>query len=479
MTLPAWMKRQQESAGGAPPLPVPKRRRSRSPPSRRPPYPPAQRPRRGPLGGDGYDSDASDVPRFMTRPRRNNFSRDPAPPPGAPPAGGGGGGFARPPMGLAANMQQTRQARRLYVASLPPGCNDAELTEFFVRCLSEGIGPEHANGVVHVYVKPNGAFAFVELRTMELASACLALDGIGFRGSSLKVQRPKDYNEAASPRPAGPPLTLELSRLGVVSSSVPDSAHKIFIGGLPYHLQEPEVQSLLQAFGPLRGFHLVRERGAGPTANSKGYAFAEYVDHSITHQAIAGLHGMQLGEKALTVRLAKTAASHAAGPPAPAAPAPAAPARQSLVEEQLAAAMGLGPGSISNAAGAPDEALGVGATRVVLLRNMVTEEELRDDQEYDDILLDVREECSNYGTLEEVWIPRPPHAQAGNVFLRYAAVAMAANAARRLDGRRFAGRSVGTAFLEEGAFEAMRGRQPPAAPAEAAPAGPAPAAFAF
>lgn len=469
--MPAWMKRQQESGDGGLPAPAPKRRRSRSPPSHAPSFPPAQRPRRGPLGGDGYDSDASDVPRFMTRPRRNNFSKGPAQPRMLP-AGAG----ARAPAASATAMQQTRPARRLYVAGLPPGCNDGELMDFFVGCISKGIGPEHASGVVNVYVKPNAAFAFVELRTMELARACLALDGISLRGSSLKVQRPNDYDEASSPKPAGPPLTIELGRLGVVSSSVPDGPFKIFIGGLPYHLQEPEVQSLLQAFGPLRGFHLVRERGAAPGADSKGYAFAEYVDHAITHQAIAGLHGMQLGEKALTVRLAKTAASH---PPAATAPAPAAAGQRILVEEQLAAAMGLGPGSNSNAAGARDSAAGVGATRVVLLSNMVTEEELRDDQEYDDILQDVREECGNYGDLDEVWIPRPPHAQAGKIFLRYAAVAVAATAARRLDGRRFAGRAVGTAFIEEAAFEAMRGRQPPPAPPEGAPPGAPPAAFAF
>ena len=35
-----------------------------------------------------------------------------------------------------------------------------------------------------------------------------------------------------------------------------------------------------------------------------GYAFAEYVDPNITDQAIAGLNGMQLGDKKLTVQRA-------------------------------------------------------------------------------------------------------------------------------------------------------------------------------
>ena len=41
---------------------------------------------------------------------------------------------------------------------------------------------------------------------------------------------------------------------------------------------------------------------------------------------------------------------------------------------------------------------GVGpATEILVLMNMVTEEELRDDEEYEEILEDIRDECSKYG----------------------------------------------------------------------------------
>ena len=39
---------------------------------------------------------------------------------------------------------------------------------------------------------------------------------------------------------------------------------------------------------------------------SKGYAFCEYVDWNVTDQAIAGLHGMQLGERKLVIQRATT-----------------------------------------------------------------------------------------------------------------------------------------------------------------------------
>lgn len=38
---------------------------------------------------------------------------------------------------------------------------------------------------------------------------------------------------------------------------------------------------------------------------------------------------------------------------------------------------------------------------------MVTPEELRDEEEYEDILEDIREECNKYGIVRSLEIPRP------------------------------------------------------------------------
>lgn len=46
---------------------------------------------------------------------------------------------------------------------------------------------------------------------------------------------------------------------GVVSTNVPDSPNKVFIGGLPSHLNDEQVMDLLKAFGDLRAFNLVKE----------------------------------------------------------------------------------------------------------------------------------------------------------------------------------------------------------------------------
>lgn len=86
----------------------------------------------------------------------------------------------------------------------------------------------------------------------------MAFDGIIFINGPLKIRRPKDYGgvEITSPSVHVP---------GVVSTNVPDSINKIFVGGLPTYLNEEQVMELLKSFGVLKAFNLVRENGNGPS----------------------------------------------------------------------------------------------------------------------------------------------------------------------------------------------------------------------
>lgn len=45
--------------------------------------------------------------------------------------------------------------------------------------------------------------------------------------------------------------------------------------------------------------------------------------------------------------------------------------------------------------------------QVLCLLNMVTPEELMEEEEYEDILEDIKEECNKYGVVRSVEIPRP------------------------------------------------------------------------
>lgn len=76
-------------------------------------------------------------------------------------------------------------------------------------------------------------------RSIDETTQAMAFDGINFKGQSLKIRRPHDYQ----PMPGmtdggGAALTVPG---GVISTVVPDSPHKIFIGGLPNYLNEDQV----------------------------------------------------------------------------------------------------------------------------------------------------------------------------------------------------------------------------------------------
>lgn len=82
----------------------------------------------------------------------------------------------------------------------------------------------------------------------------MAFDGIIFINGPLKIRRPKDYNgDIAANSGVHVP--------GVVSTNVPDSINKVFVGGLPAYLNEENVMELLKSFGELKAFNLVRENG--------------------------------------------------------------------------------------------------------------------------------------------------------------------------------------------------------------------------
>jgi len=200
-----------------------------------------------------------------------------------------------------------------------------------------------------------------------------------------------------------------------------------------------KVKELLQAFGPLKAFHLVREAGS---TNSKGYGFCEYADPAITDKACEGLNNLAVGDKTLTVRRAMSqqeqAAQNALG---------GAVAGGMISMNDVNAALGMA--GVAGLAGAPQQPL----SRILVLSNMVTPEELEDDEEFADITDDIREEASKHGAVLSVAIPRPKDgrnaASVGKVFVEFEKEEGSHKAATALGGRKFGDNIVGADFFDE------------------------------
>ncbi|CAI9778350.1 unnamed protein product [Fraxinus pennsylvanica] len=210
----------------------------------------------------------------------------------------------------------------------------------------------------------------------------------------------------------------------------------IFLGGLPYYFTEAQIRELLESFGPLRGFDLVKDRETG---NSKGSAFCVYQDLSVTDIACAALNGIKMGDKTLTVRRANQGTTQ----PNPEQESVLLHAQQQIALQRFM----LQPGAL--------------ATKVLCLTQVVTENELKDDEDYEDILEDMRTEC---GKLESVRRTIAPFISSQwvlpgillicdlgidfllQVFLEYADIESATKARQGLNGRKFGGNQVEAVF---------------------------------
>ena len=209
--------------------------------------------------------------------------------------------------------QQTRHARRLYIGNLPVDLTENDVHDFFRSAIHTAMGEDKnsEDHITSVYINRERRFSFLEFKSIDICTACLALDGIDVCGKGkVKVKRPNDYNPGMVPPGSNPAIIqkFDASKLGIVCNTVPDSPNKIFIGGLPYHLSESDVLELLTAFGEVKAFHLVKADALAAT--SKGYCFVEYVDENVKNIAVMGLNGMDMGNgKQLSAKVA-TASSN-------------------------------------------------------------------------------------------------------------------------------------------------------------------------
>ena len=92
------------------------------------------------------------------------------------------------------------------------------------------------------------------------------------------------------------------------------------------------------------------------------------------------------------------------------------------------------------------------ATEVLCLLNMITEDELVDDDEYEEILEDVKDECNKYGMVKSIEIPRPiPEVEVpgvGKIFVEFTSKGECTKAQQSLTGRKFANRVVVTSYYD-------------------------------
>ena len=77
---------------------------------------------------------------------------------------------------------------------------------------------------------------------------------------------------------------------------------KIFVAGLPYDLDDAELEEIFEKFGKVISAKVAMDRETG---KSKGFGFVEMPNDAEAKEAIEGLNDISLGKKPLVVKQAE------------------------------------------------------------------------------------------------------------------------------------------------------------------------------
>lgn len=153
-------------------------------------------------------------------------------------------------------------------------------------------------------------YAVVEFQTPELATACLAMDGMPYEGVSIGVVRPTGFNPDDVPAPVGRPPRLHMEKVGYkpklgsraiaeATAAASDADCKVFVGNIPEGLEEAQLMPLFTPFGAVKSLTLSRD----PTTNeSRGFGYVVYENPEVVEVVCKEMSGIKVCDQSLDVR---------------------------------------------------------------------------------------------------------------------------------------------------------------------------------
>ena len=271
------------------------------------------------------------------------------------------------------------------------------------------LDPTKGDSVTSAAVSQERNYAFADMKTADDATLAQQLDGVTLEGQILKVGRPREFQEVSTAvATAGLNLT-------------PTGNNYVIVTGFPRFLTEAHIKHLVQPFGDLRTFVLLRDDADD---SSLGVAAFDYLESDLSRAFCEEVDGVPLGD--YTLRARSIARCYAEDP-------------------DLSAVL----------AGhhfTPGLATATEPTPILLLLNILPDE--LDERQIDDITTDILGECSNYGTIEQILIPQQHLQGIRKVLLKYSNVEEAKLALSKVAGRKFGTRTTVGAYFPLDRFEA-------------------------
>jgi RNA recognition motif-containing protein len=355
---------------------------------------------------------------------------------------------------VAVSQQQDKINRELFVGNTPPGTSEILILHFVNAAMRRvGLCLLHETPVLNSRV--NNKFAFIELSTADMASRALNLNGIPFLNAYLKISRPSKYIGPIVPSQTWQQLTGQVNGtnadnvMALIDPEQEKIKRELFIGNTTPEMTEAMLREFLGNAIQQVGLAI-----AGPgnpiTACRVSGKFA-FIELRTPEEAAAALNLNNIPYLGTALRVGRP--SKYTGPPD----------QHGNWEDILAKYMS---GELQLPSTDPQQQQQqqmhqqqqqqqqqyVSPTCVVEIQHMLTSDDLQNNDEYNDIVDDTKEECSQFGQLVSVIIPRLNQPGATKVYLEYTTSNDAANAISKLQGRTFDGRLVQAQFFNEQKF---------------------------
>jgi len=356
----------------------------------------------------------------------------------------------RPPNNCSASLvvpAEDKVNRELFVGNTTPEMTENGLISFLGEAM-EKVKLTTAAGNPITDCQISGKFAFIELRSAEETINALNLNNIPYKGIYLNISRPSKYAGPQHPAKTWQELTGEpmLTDQNITSCGAAKFNRELFVGNITSDMNE---ESLISFLGnAMRQVRLATEKDGNPVIGCRLCGKFAFLEFRSVEETTNGLHLNNIPFRGIRLKVRRP--SKYIGPETPIGDWDAV---------LTAFLMGTMHPDMSSNAECPGNQKGiltdaetnyksVVPTRIVELRNMITAEDLECDSEYDDIAVDTKEECAQFGTLKNVIIPRSG-IHATKIFLEYETVQDAISATKNLAQRTFDGQTVKATYCKE------------------------------
>jgi splicing factor U2AF subunit len=338
---------------------------------------------------------------------------------------------------------QEKIHRELFVGNTPPGTSEMLLSQFLNGAMRRVglVGPQETP-ILNVRV--NQKFAFIELASSDAANKALNLNGIPFLGAILKISRPSKYVGPHLPAKTWQELTGQpLPSNAVLDASADEKlSRELFVGNTTPEMTETMLQEFLGNSMLQVGLNVLP--GNPVTACRVNGKFA-FIELRTPQEAANALNLNNIPFMGATLRVGRP--SKWTGQDAPHGNWEDILAKYMSGELKLPSQGGAGAAAV--VATAPPVVQQTAPTKIVELKNMLSPQDLENEEEYQDIMEDTKEECSQFGVLKSVIIPKAGQVGATKIFLEYMTTEDAGKAIAGLAGRTFDGRKVTAEYFDE------------------------------